>query len=124
MIALDTISYCRHLFADIAFDLFNGMDQVKERHLAEIKYKTGLCHYSAYNFDASIADLQKSVDYIQQAMDAQKKLDQTPTVEQQIDDLTKTREDIIQKIADVQEMKQEVSKKVQGKIPFLVFERD
>lgn len=86
------------------------MDRVKERHLAEIKYKTGLCHYSAMNYEASIADLQKSADYIHQAIEAQKKLEQTPQIEQLIDDLTKTREDIIIKMADVQETKQLVRK--------------
>lgn len=97
------------LFADIAFELFNKVEPVKERHLAEIKYKTGLCQYTAANYDASIADLQKSADYMQQAIEAQKKLEQTPAVEQLIDDLTKTREDIIVKMADVQETKQLVN---------------
>lgn len=86
------------------------MEPVKERHLAEIKYKTGLCHYAAMAYDASIADLQKSADYMQQAIEAQKKLEQTPAVEQLIDDLTKTREDIIIKMADVKETKQLVIK--------------
>lgn len=66
------------------------------------------------NYDASIADLQKSADYIHQAIEAQKRLEQTPAVEQLIDDLTKMREDIIIKMADVQETKQLVSK-IQGK---------
>lgn len=82
---------------------------MKERHLAEIKYKTGLCHYTAGNYDQSIEDLQKSADYMQQSIEAQKKLEQTPAVEQLIDDLTKTREDIMVKIADVQETKQLVN---------------
>lgn len=94
------------LIADIAFELFSKVEPVKERHLAEIKYKTGLCHYTAMNYDQSIADLQKSADYMQQAIEAQKKLEQTPAVVQLIDDLTKTREDINVKIADVQETKQ------------------
>lgn len=96
-------------FTDIAFELFNKVEPVKERHLAEIKYKTGLCHYAAANYDASIADLQKSADYMQKAIEAQKKLEQTPAVQQLIDDLTKTREDIIVKMADVQETKQLVN---------------
>lgn len=96
-------------FADIAFELFSALDRVKERHLAEIKYKTGLCHYSAANYDASIADLQKAADYIQQLIEVEKKAEQTPTAQQLIDDLTKTRDDIIVKISDVQETKQLVT---------------
>lgn len=101
--------FVSNFIADIAFELFSKVEPVKERHLAEIKYKTGLCHYTAMNYDQSIADLQKSADYMQQAIEAQKKLEQKPAIEQLIDDLTKMREDINVKIADVQETKQLVS---------------
>lgn len=99
-----------YLFSDIAFELFSKVEPVKERHLAEIKYKTGLCHYAAMAYDESIADLQKSADYMQKSIDSQKQLEPSPAVEQLIDDLTKTREDIIIKMADVQETKQLVIK--------------
>lgn len=85
------------------------MEKPKVRLLAEIKYKSGLCHYSGMSYDQSIADFQKSADYMKEAIEAQKKLEQTPQVEQTIDDLTKMREDILDKIADVQESKQLVS---------------
>lgn len=85
---------------------------MKERLLAEIKYKTGLCHYSAMSYDQSIADFQQSADYMKQAIEAQKELPQTAQVEQTIDDLTKMREDILNKIADVQESKQLVCIKI------------
>lgn len=79
------------------------------RRLAEIKYKTGLCHYSGLSYDQSIADFQKSAEYMKEAIEEQKKMEQTPQIEQTIEDLTAMREDILVKIADVQESKQLVS---------------
>lgn len=93
--------------------MFNNPNQskpIKERSLAEIKYKTGLCHYTNMAYDASIADFQQSAEYIHQAIEAKKACDQTPEVQQTIDDLTKVREDILNKIADVKETKQMVSR--------------
>lgn len=98
-----------NIFLDIAYDIYSKLDKIKVRLLAEIKYKTGLCHYSHMSYDQSIADFQKSAEYMKEAIEAQKKLEQTTQVEQTIDDLTKMREDILVKIADVQESKQLVS---------------
>lgn len=97
------------IFSDIAYDIYSKLEKIKVRRLAEVKYKTGLCHYSGLSYDQSIADFQKSAEYMKEAIEAQKKLEQTPQVEQTIDDLTKMREDILVKIADVQESKQLVS---------------
>lgn len=77
--------------------------------MAEIKYKTGLCYYSTMNYDKAIEEFQKSADYMKKAIELQKTYEQTPQIEQTIDDLTKMREDILNKIADVQESKQLVS---------------
>ena len=85
---------------DIGFGLLNELEP-KELRLAEIKFKTGFCNYMVKNYDASIADFQQSADYIQQAIEAKKKL---------IDDLTKIRENIINKIAEVQKAKKMVRK--------------
>lgn len=52
-------------------------------------------------FDSSIADFNQSADYINQAIEAQRSRDQTPEIQQTIDDLTKMREDILNKIAEV-----------------------
>lgn len=93
-------------FTDIAFEMFNQVKPVKERCLAEIKYKTGLCHYTNMSYDTSIADFQKSAEFMQQAIDAQKAREQTADVKQTIEDLTKMREDILNKIAEVEETKQ------------------
>lgn len=51
-------------------------------------------------------DFQKSADYMQQVIEAQKAREETPEIKQTIDDLTTMREDIINKIAEVQETKQ------------------
>lgn len=89
--------------------MFSKVEPVKERCLAEIKYKTGLCHYTAMAYDTSIADFRKSAEYMQQAIDAQKATEQTAKVQQTIEDLTTMREDILNKIAEVEETKQLVS---------------
>lgn len=89
--------------------MFTKAKPVKERCLAEIKYKTGLCHYSTHAYDKSIADFKQSADYMQQAIEIQKTKEQTPEVKQAIEDLTKMREDINNKIIDVEETKQLVS---------------
>lgn len=60
-------------------------------------------------YDDSIADFEKSAYYLNQAIEAQKALEQTPDVEKTIDDLKTMREDILNKIAEVQETKQMVS---------------
>lgn len=74
--------------------------------MAEIKYKTGLCYYTTMSYDKSMEDFQKSADYMQQVIEAQKAREETPEIKQTIDDLTTMREDIINKIAEVQETKQ------------------
>lgn len=61
------------------------------------------------SYDTSIADFQKSADLMQQAIDALKAREQTSDVQQTIEDLTKMREDILNKIAEVEETKQLVS---------------
>lgn len=96
-------------FTAIAFDIYSKLEPIKERRLAEIKYKSGLCHYSAMSYDQSIADFQMSADYMKQAIEAQKELEQTPQVEQTIDDLSTMRDDILNKIVDVKESKQMVN---------------
>lgn len=93
------------LFADIAFDIFSKLEPVKYRCLAEIKYKTGLCNYTTLAYDASVADFQLSADFMTEAINTQKSQEQTPEIIQTIEDLTKMREDILTKIADVQETK-------------------
>lgn len=89
--------------------MFNKAKPVKERCLAEIKYKTGLCHYTAMSYDTSIADFRQSADYMQQAIEVQKAREQTPEIKQTIEDLTTMREDILNKIGEVEETKQLVS---------------
>lgn len=74
--------------------------------MAEIKYKTGLCHYTASAYDESMADFQQSADYMAEAINAQKAREQSADVLQTIEDLTKMREDILIKIADVKETKE------------------
>lgn len=93
---------------DIAFEIFRTQNPEKTRNLAEIKYKTGLCHYTSMAYDKSIVDFQLSADYIQQAIDAKKKEESTPAIQQTIEDLANMREDIINKIAEVEETKQMV----------------
>lgn len=61
------------------------------------------------SYDQSIADFQMSADYMKQAIEAQKELEQTPQVEQTIDDLSTMRDDILNKIVDVKESKQMVN---------------
>ncbi|XP_055309154.1 protein NASP homolog isoform X2 [Sitodiplosis mosellana] len=91
---------------NIAFEIFSKMEPIKERCLAEIKYKIGLCNYTTMAYDTSIADFEQSANYMKQAIEAQTAREQTPEVKQTIDDLSKMREDILNKIAEVEETKQ------------------
>lgn len=61
------------------------------------------------NYDKAIDEFKKSADHMGKAIEQQKTYEQTPQIEQTIEDLTKMREDIRNKIADVQESKQLVS---------------
>ncbi|XP_031637897.1 histone-binding protein N1/N2-like [Contarinia nasturtii] len=91
---------------NIAFEIFCKAEPIKERSLAEIKYKTGLCNYTSADFEASIADFEGSANYMNQAIEALKEKEQTPEIQKTIDDLSTMREDILNKIAEVQETKQ------------------
>lgn len=53
-----------------------------------------------------MADFQQSADYMAEAINAQKDREQSADVLQTIEDLTKMREDILIKIADVKETKE------------------
>lgn len=69
----------------------------------------GLCNYTTMAYDTSIADFEESANYMKQAIEKQKEREQTPEVQQTIDDLTKMREDILNKIEEVKETKQLVN---------------
>lgn len=60
-------------------------------------------------YDTSIADFEESANYMNQAIEAQRAREQTSEVKKTIDDLTIMREDILNKIVEVQETKQLVS---------------
>lgn len=55
-----------------------------------------------------MTDFKLSADFINEAINSQKDKEQTAVVVQTIEDLTKVREDILNKIADVQETKEMV----------------
>lgn len=57
-------------------------------------------------YDTSIIDFEQSANYMKQAIEIQKAKDQTAEVQQTIDDLSKMREDILNKIAEVEETKE------------------
>lgn len=57
-------------------------------------------------YDKSMTDFQQSADYIQQAIEIQKGREQTSETKKTIDDLTQLKEDILNKIAEVQETKE------------------
>lgn len=57
-------------------------------------------------YDTSMADFQLSADYIQKAIEALGPQEQTEEMKQTIDDLVKMREDILNKIIEVQETKE------------------
>lgn len=70
------------------------------------RFQLGLCHYTAMAYDESMNDFQQSADYMQQAIEIQKTREQTSEVKKTIDDLTNLKEDILNKIAEVQETKE------------------
>lgn len=57
-------------------------------------------------YDTSIADFEQSANYMLQAIEAQKAREHSADVQQTIEDLSKMREDILNKIAEVEETKQ------------------
>lgn len=60
-------------------------------------------------YDSSIADFEQSANFMNQAIEVEKAKEQTPQTKQTIEDLTNMREDILNKIIEVQETKQLVN---------------
>lgn len=72
-------------------------------------FEIGLCHYTAMAYDESMTDFQQSADCMQQAIDIQKARERSPEIEKTIEDLSKLKTDILNKIAEVQETKELVN---------------
>lgn len=60
-------------------------------------------------YDDAIVDFETSARYMNQVIETEKTKEQTPEIQKTIEDLTSMREDIINKIVEVQETKQLVS---------------
>lgn len=56
-------------------------------------------------YDESITDFQQSADYMQNHIQSLLATEQTPEIEKTIEDLFKVKEDILNKIVEVQETK-------------------
>lgn len=80
------------------------------RVIAETKYKIGLCYYMLCKFDESIAAFKDSSEYLNGVVEAEKrKEEQNEKTEATIKEIEETRQEIANKIVEVQEAKDQVS---------------
>lgn len=91
-----------------AFELFSKNENMKDRRMAEITYKTGLCYYAVMNHDKAIEEFEKAVNYIQKEIDTRSEVAQTAEAIKVVKEFCELRGEIQQKIADVQETKEMV----------------
>lgn len=96
------------LLAVKAFELFSKNENMKDRRMAEITYKTGLCYYAVMNHDKAIEEFEKAVNFIQKEIDTRSEVAQTAEAIKVVKEFCELRGEIQQKIADVQETKEMV----------------
>lgn len=79
------------------------------RVIAETKYKVGLCYLLAGKFDEAIAALKESAEYLEGEIVAIKVKEQTDKTVGTIKEIEETKLEILNKIVEVEEAKEQVS---------------
>lgn len=78
------------------------------RLIAETKYKIGLCFLLIGKYDESIAALKESSEYLDGVIVSIKEKEQTASTEAAIKDIEETKQEILNKIIEVEETKTQV----------------
>lgn len=77
--------------------------------IAETKYKVGLCHLLIGKFDESVAALKESAEYLDGVICSIKEKDPAASTEATIKELEETKQEIQNKIIEVEETKTQVN---------------
>ncbi|XP_058057615.1 protein NASP homolog [Anopheles bellator] len=88
-----------------ALAIHGKTDKIDLRLMAEINYKVGLCYLMLNNFDASIDSFRAAVVELEKVTEAEKAKEQTDETKETIKELVETKNDILEKILDVEEAK-------------------
>uniref|UniRef100_A0A2M4AN19 Putative histone-binding protein n1/n2 n=1 Tax=Anopheles triannulatus TaxID=58253 RepID=A0A2M4AN19_9DIPT len=106
------ISFENSFFQDAINDYTKALaihtktNKIDLRLLAEINYKMGLCHLMLNDFDASIKSFQAAVTELEKVIAEKEAIkEQTDDTKEAIAELVETKNEIIEKIADVEEAK-------------------
>ncbi|XP_052865172.1 protein NASP homolog [Anopheles cruzii] len=88
-----------------ALAIHGKTDKIDLRLMAETNYKVGLCYLMLNNFDASIDSFRAAVVELEKVTEAEKAKEQTDETKETIKELVETKNDILDKILDVEEAK-------------------
>lgn len=91
------------------------------RIIAEIHYKIGLAHLMLNSFDKCVEELKLASDLIDQEIEEEKqKEEQTDKLKDLIKDLEETKQDILAKIVEVEETKQQSIEEVRKELSKII----
>uniref|UniRef100_A0A182QWV8 Tetratricopeptide SHNi-TPR domain-containing protein n=1 Tax=Anopheles farauti TaxID=69004 RepID=A0A182QWV8_9DIPT len=101
-----------------ALEIYNKTDQPDRRLLAEVNYKVGLCHMMEREFKQSIEAFKGAIRELEKVVEEEKAKEQTDDTKEVIEDLEQMKQEILEKIMDVEdalktpmeEVKRELSK--------------
>jgi len=89
-----------------ALEVHNRMEKSNRRHVAEIHFQIGLCHLMLNDFDESVIAFKNAGEVLDMEIEVQKSKEPSDEVTAAIKDLDETQQEILIKIAEVEETKQ------------------
>lgn len=79
------------------------------RLIAETKYKVGLCYLLEGKYDESMEALTESSEYLNGVIESEKEKEQNEKTEATIKEIEETKQEILNKIVEVREAKEQVN---------------
>nr|XP_040222416.2 protein NASP homolog [Anopheles coluzzii]XP_040222417.2 protein NASP homolog [Anopheles coluzzii]XP_040222418.2 protein NASP homolog [Anopheles coluzzii] len=86
-----------------ALEIYQKTKQPDLRLLAEVNYKVGLCYMMEREFEESINSFKGAVTELEKVVEEEKAKEQTDDIKETIQDLEQMKQEILEKIADVEE---------------------
>ncbi|XP_055637118.1 protein NASP homolog isoform X2 [Toxorhynchites rutilus septentrionalis] len=108
---LASISFENSHFTDAANDykkalsIHDKSEKSDSRVIAEIHYKVGLCHLMLNEFEDSIKSFRDACSELDKVIEKEKAKEQTDETEATVEDLEETKQEILDKITEVEETK-------------------
>lgn len=105
-----------------SYDLYTDLPEPNRRILAEIKYKIGLCYCMLNEFDQSVKAFKESCDLFDDEIDAEKARENVTAdeLEKVVKDLEETKQEIMNKMIEVEESKLQSAEEVKKELAKLL----